>query len=209
MLRSLSLALALFAAVPAFAAPAAVLPGLADVADVAANDVLNVRAKPDAKSEIVTTLAPNAKGVEVLGFDPTGKWAKVSISESTGWASGRFLRLRKDLWPADGVPASLICSGTEPFWSLRRTPAGMEFSSPDSPVQRLELRKVMARGIDGDATRGLIAGNSEGRVTAVIQPEICSDGMSDRSFGLSATLILDGSAKSAQMLSGCCSVVPR
>lgn len=209
MLRSLLVASALMIAAPAFATPEALLPGLADVVDVAANDTLNVRAEPNASAAVRGTLAPDAKGVEIIGFDKTGAWAEISRGETTGWASGKFLRLRSDTWKAGELPATVSCYGTEPFWNLKRTPEGMEFSTPDGAPRKLELRRVMDRGLSEDATRALIAGDGAGRVTAVIQPEICSDGMSDRSFGLSTIVILDGANSPSRMLSGCCSVAQR
>ena len=37
-----------------------------DVTGVAANDVLNIRAAPDASAEIIGTLSPNARDIEVV-----------------------------------------------------------------------------------------------------------------------------------------------
>ena len=54
----------------------------------------------------------------------------------------------------------------------------------------------------------LIAGDDAGRMTAVIQPAQCSDGMSDRVYGLSAVLVFDGAGQRSQMLSGCCRITP-
>lgn len=209
MLRPLILAATLLCAAPAFATPEALMPGIADVVGVAANDILNIRAEPNAQAQIRGTLKPDAKGIEITGFDASGKWAQVSMGETSGWASGKFLRLRGDTWKADALPATLGCFGTEPFWSLRRTSDGMEFSTPDGAPRKLELRKVMDRGLPEDATRALIAGDAQGRLTAIIQPQICSDGMSDRKFGLSATVIMDGGNSASRMLTGCCSIAAR
>lgn len=209
MLRPLIIGLALLGPIPALATPAIPMPGVADVTDVAANDILNVRDAPNVQGQILGTLPPDAKGIEIVRFDPTGKWAKVSMGEISGWASSRFLRLQSGTWTAQALPASLGCFGTEPFWSLRRTSEGMEFSTPDTAPRKLDLRKVMDRGIPEDAMRSLIAGDESGRVTAVIQPALCSDGMSDRDFGLSATLIVDGGDSPSRMLTGCCSIASR
>ena len=64
----------------------------------------------------------------------------------------------------------------------------------------------MDRGIDGEPTRGLIAGDDKGRVTAFLRPEQCSDGMSDRAFALAVSVILDGAETPSRMLMGCCSI---
>ena len=42
-------------------------------------------------------------------------------------------------------------------------------------------------------------------LTALIARAACSDGMSDRAYGLSATVIL-GAAPDARQMSGCCSL---
>lgn len=44
-------------------------------------------------------------------------------------------------------------------------------------------------------------------MTAVMVPMACSDGMSDRSYGLDVTVILEGRGE-PQMLTGCCSIAP-
>ncbi len=211
MLKNLmiSAALAVGLAGAAMATPEAILPSRADVTGVAAGDTLNLRSEPGTNGMVLGTLPRDARGIEVTGFDQTGKWARVSMPDSSAWASARFLTLQRDTWSPGKVPTTLRCFGTEPFWSLSRTDQGMEFSRPDAPTRKLELRTVMDRGIAEDATRSLIAGDDLGRITALIQPKQCSDGMSDREFGLSATLILDGQKQSSQMLTGCCSVAAR
>lgn len=210
MLRKLIFTAAMVAiSAPAFATPEAILPSRADVIGVAAADQLNIRAAPDANAAVIGTLAPDAKGFEITGFDPSGQWARVSMGEVSGWANGRFLQMQRDTWVFGKLPATLSCYGTEPFWSLQRTASGMAFTTPDQDPRALDLRVVMDRGIAEDPLRSLIAGDTKGRVTAVIQPQICSDGMSDRDFGLSATVILDGQGQTSRMLTGCCSVAAR
>jgi uncharacterized membrane protein len=54
--------------------------------------------------------------------------------------------------------------------------------------------------------RALVSG--EGGPTATIAPRVCSDGMSDRTFGLETLVILAGEA-GPRLLSGCCSIAPR
>ena len=62
-MRALALLLAL--ALPSGAA-AKGLPALHDVTGVAADDVLNVRARPDASAPVLGALTPDATGVEVV-----------------------------------------------------------------------------------------------------------------------------------------------
>lgn len=197
----------------ALAAPAAALaedylPNLFDVTVVETWDTLNVREAPDGKAKIVGTLPSTAKGVELLARDGSGKWGRVNAGEKTGWVALRFLKPQPSAWKPNALPLTLRCSGTEPFWSFKTVEKGLVFSTPDQPERALSLRKVMDRGIEGEPMRGMIAGDDKGRLTAVMQPEQCSDGMSDRRFALAVTVILDGQDQPSRMLTGCCSIAP-
>lgn len=186
--------------------PAPFLPNLFDVTVLDTWDTLNVRAAPDGQAPVIATLPATAKNVELLARDASGKWGKVNAGEQTGWVALRFLKLQPGVWQAASLPQSLHCSGTEPFWSLKATKSGMLFSQPDTPDRPLTLRKVMDRAIEGEPTRGLIAGDDKGRVTAFVRPEQCSDGMSDRGYALAVAVILEGQDQPARMLNGCCSI---
>lgn len=185
------------------------LPDLYTVSGVAANDVLNVRAAPDAKSSVLGELAPGMRDVEVVEIDASRKWARVNLRERAGWVSMQFLTAQDSAWVQGALPQTLACHGTEPFWSLRNTSTGLTLSAPGKDDRNLETRKVMDRGFEGDRTRAIIAGDATGRVTAVVQPGLCTDGMSDRSFGLTAILVMDGAGAASSMYSGCCSIAAR
>ncbi|MFG6079140.1 SH3 domain-containing protein [Paracoccus litorisediminis] len=188
------------------ARPPEYLPNLYDVTVVETWDTLNVRETPDGQGKVIATLPATAKGIELLARDREGKWGKVNVGEQTGWVALRFLKLEPGIWQPASLPQSLHCSGTEPFWSLKAVKSGLVFSEPDQPERQLELRKVMDRGIEGEPTRGLIAGDGKGRVTAFMRPAQCSDGMSDRDFALAVSVILDGQDMPSRMLTGCCSI---
>ena len=66
-------------------------PALFNVTDVPHGDVLNVRAGPGVNHPIIATLARDATGVEAVGTNESGRWARVSLGEISGWASTRFL----------------------------------------------------------------------------------------------------------------------
>ncbi len=184
------------------------LPNLYDVTVVETWDKLNVRAAPDGKAKIIGRLSSTAKGIELVGRDASGKWGRVNVDEQSGWVALRFLKPHESVWKAASLPLSLTCSGTEPFWSLTTVENGLVFNEPEQPERRLALRKVMDRGIEGDPMRGMIAGDDAGRMTAVMQPRQCSDGMSDLRYALAVTLILDGQDTPSRMLTGCCSIAP-
>lgn len=77
-------------------------PALYDVAGVAADDVLNIRAAPAAGAPVIGALAHDARAVELLGLDATGRWARLNIAEGQGWAALRHLRPAARLLPGRG-----------------------------------------------------------------------------------------------------------
>jgi uncharacterized membrane protein len=195
--------IAALAAGPAWATPGYVLPTLFDVTGVAAGDVLNIRAAPDANAAIVGAIAPDATGIEVVA-EHSG-WGQVNTGERSGWASLAYLAYRTDVWESGTLPAGLACFGTEPFWSLRPEGAMATFGTPDAADVTLDLAAVLDTGIFRDLRRALVAEAPGRRITATIAPKACSDGMSDRAFGLDATLIVER-PDGTRLLTGCCSI---
>lgn len=173
-------------------------PALHDVVDVAPDDILNVRARPDARAPVIGVLAPDAGGVEVIEADETLRWGRVNAGEASGWASLRYLERRPGQW--DGAfPAIAACFGTEPFWTLEVAGDRLEWITPGGRV----AGEVSARlGSVARRDRHGLAGSVEGApLAAVIRGERCGDGMSDRAYGLAFDAIL-GSV----VYSGCCTL---
>ncbi len=194
-------AAALIVALCATPATAQDLPALHDVTGVAQDDVLNVRAGPTTDAPIIGTLAPGAEAVEVTQVD--GGWARVNSGERSGWAALRYLQPV----PGGAFPAAstLACLGTEPFWRLDIVQNGpARFSGMDGPVLDLRAGDVMP-GANVMNRFGIFAAWPGGSAAVSLRRETCSDGMSDRLFGLSADVILGGGPSAT--LSGCCSVV--
>lgn len=206
--QGLLIGLFLGVAAPAVATQEYILPTLFDVTGVAANDVLNIRAAPNAGAEIIGTLEPNARDIEVVGHDATGQWARINTGERTGWAALRFLSYQVDVWTPGTLPQTLQCVGNEPFWLFRPQGDDVVFSTPDRPGAVMRIERVVSSGIFRDPRRSLSVQSESRRMTAVIVPMACSDGMSDRSYGLDVTLILE-EGDEAQMLTGCCSIATR
>jgi uncharacterized membrane protein len=206
--KGLLLGLSLFAACPAAATPEYVLPTLFDVTGVAANDVLNIRAAPDAGADIIGTLSPQARDIEVVGYDQTGRWARVNTGEAAGWVAFRFLAYQVDVWTEGTLPPTLHCLGTEPFWSFWPRGDTLVFSTPEQPERVMRIEQLLSTGMFRDPRRSVSAHAAGHRMTAVIVPMACSDGMSDRAYGLDVTVIL-GERGEPRMLTGCCSVAPR
>ncbi|MFW2545534.1 COG3650 family protein [Primorskyibacter sp. 2E107] len=177
-------------------------PALHAVTGVAADDVLNVRNAPSAGGEIIGTLDPFQTGVEVMRTDDTGRWGVIISGEQAGWVAMRFL----EAMPGGFLPeyGSLSCGGTEPFWRLEVTEgATAEFAGPEQSWGVSAGSWIPASGMRWPYA---MKGEGDGRtMTAVITPEICSDGMSDREYGLSVTLVSQDSSET-QVYSGCCTL---
>lgn len=206
-IRGLLLVLVLLCAGPAAATQEYILPTLFDVTGVEAGDVLNIRAAPNPGAEIIGALDHDARDVEVVAHDRSGRWGRVNTDERSGWVAMRHLAYQSGVWEGGGLPSTLHCLGTEPFWSLRPEDDAVVFSTLAAPDRALAITSVLATGILRDPRRGLVARDPQGRLTAVMAPAACSDGMSDRAYGLELSVILEDNA-AATLLIGCCSVAP-
>ncbi len=186
-------------------------PRLYNVRDVASDDTLNIRSQPASSGEIVGELAWNATNVEVLGASPNGKWGLVNTGEGmAGWAFLRYLEpVSGAHWTRMATP--LDCGGTEPFWDVDLiTDAPSVFTMLGAPVFTLEpdwASGVMADGSGAPSFVLMRHQSANGASTAFVRAETCSDGMSDRVYGLAIDLFLDrfdefGNAR----YRGCCTL---
>lgn len=200
-MRILSL---LFLLVPTTAlAEIPVLPELFSVTDVAATDVLNVRLAPNASAPIIGSVSPDTKDIEVVEFSEGGDWAWINGGESGGWVSRRFLLMQPSIWKNGALPAAFSCVGTEPFWNITFANGKATLNTPDTEPKSYQIEHVNDRGFAEDRMRAVQAG----ALTAVIVPQQCSDGMSDRSYALQAIISLREGDR--PMLAGCCSITPK
>lgn len=190
---------------PAAATQEYVLPTRFDVTEIAEGDMLNVRAAPDGGAEIIGTLAPDATAVEVVAHDRTGRWGQINTAERSGWVAMRFLAYRTDVWQPGRLPEGLRCLGNEPFWSFAAKEGAVVLAEPGEADRRLPLASVLDTGVPGDPRRALVAEAEGLRLTATLTPQACSDGMSDRAYGLS-TLAVREQAGGAGLLAGCCTL---
>ena len=176
--------------------PAETAPTLLVVTGVAPDDVLNIRAEPDANAAILGMLAFDATGIEVTaqGTD-TLDWIHIAHDGVAGWVNARFLSFEN---AGQTLPVRLTCSGTEPFWGIElsysRAEANFVFSDtvfttgfapPVSPAARTD--------------QWLLAEWDDPADFLLIAPEACSDGMSDNTHPYSVSARLDGN-----VLAGCC-----
>jgi uncharacterized membrane protein len=180
------------------------LPAFFSVTDVASDDVLNLRAGPDATSAVIGSLPADATGIEVV--DVEGNWAVVNVGEVTGYAAiGYLTREEGPDWTALQTP--MTCLGTEPFWSLEIDPAKGETRSR-LPEDAADQIATLTEAWPGQSPWAPSAAVALPQGLAVLQPLQCSDGMSERSFGIVIDIFLTGTDAAAprSRLSGCCSL---
>ncbi len=184
-----------------FAVSAQILPDAFIVAGVASDDVLNIRAEPNAGAPIVGTLEPFATNIEVLVLSQDSKWGMVSTNEGNGWASMRYLKLSNHTAPND-IPRPMTCFGTEPFWALSMYPGGDEYElAGDGRRGLTPIKQVVAH-------QGYAVVFEEGPTlnrTLAVTRGFCSDGMSDRDYGWRATL-LNETPGGDSLFFGCCTL---
>lgn len=179
------------------------VPQLHDVTGVAADDRLNIRASPSPHAERIGALPPDARGIEVVAVDETGRWGKINSGERSGWVNLRYLAPRGVHIDNYNLPVGLSCYGTEPFWSLTRSNGGFDLEMLGDTLQTFQIEIAQDSGIDGDLRRMIHLQTQDMPATAFLYPASCSDGMSDRSFGLAISLMI---SLSGPLISGCCSL---
>lgn len=179
-------------------------PSLHRVTGVASDDVLNIRASASASADIIGTLPPGQAGIEVM---TTAKgWGLVNIDERSGWVSMRFMKqMMPEVWP----PKVFRCFGTEPFWSGLAISAKhgrvIRFELPGEPWIEARLRERTSRNdsrrISGRFTK------AETTFTGhyVLSRQLCTDGMSDRTYGLMSDFLIRRDNRWTHY-SGCCSL---
>lgn len=201
MIRAAVLACLLMLSGPAQADP---LPAFHDVTGVVQTDVLNIRDAPDISASIIGHLPADATDIEVVARDESGEWARINTGERAGWVALRYLS-RQQAQPGDTLPRPLRCIGTEPFWSLSLPrDRNAEFIRPGQ--DRVEFGNLHTVVTQNRTDRYAIFGESEKHVlTAVFRRTTCSDGMSDRAYGLDVDIFLTQQS-GVSFVSGCCSL---
>ena len=182
------------------------IPQLHDVTGVAADDVLNIRAEPSASAPIIGGLAPDATDIEVIWVNDDGNWGLINDTEHSGWVSMAFLEPRGVHIDNYNLPVGMRCFGTEPFWSLTHEGGTLTLDELAADTPR-EFDLTIAQdnaGIDV-FTRMIRALGDGGAFTALVEPRMCDDGMSDRNYGLTIRMM---AGDTAPLLNGCCSLEP-
>ncbi|MDC0737682.1 SH3 domain-containing protein [Cognatishimia sp. SS12] len=204
--------LGIFAVLPSLALAEGHMPDafpvLGQVVNVAADDVLNIRLDPSAQSEVIGTLAPNSDNIELVDKSADQRWGRVNTGEGSGWISLRYFDVPAQA-PWHRFERPLRCTGTEPFWDfdIAAGAAATHFEAIDTDLRSYAVdwqSSIAARWVDSIAMGG---GDLTEGFTALIENQICNDGMSDRTDALRLRLYLhrDGATSG---FDGCCTLSP-
>ena len=180
-------------------------PAFYDVTGVAEGDVLNIRQDPSAASPVLGALAPDAAFVEVVRREPDADWGLVRQGESMGWVSLRYMaRHPGQDWQA---PEAFTCIGTEPFWSLQVEGNVASYSTPDAVSSSIVFDPfaVAPNNLTQFGAMGRRGPAEAPNLSLSVSRSLCSDGMSDILYGLSALLLVRDREESSA-LAGCCSL---
>lgn len=183
-------------------------PVLGNVVNVASDDVLNIRIDPDHQSELLGELAHDATNVEIVGTDETGRWGLINSYEASGWVRLSFIDIpEQPKWHHFETP--LTCFGTEPFWDFELNVGATEARYRDLDMKLTEYEVTWTSEIAArqGGTIGLGAGDLNRGFSAVIENQMCHDGMSDRENALRLRLFIHENGE-AYGLDGCCGLSP-
>lgn len=181
-------------------------PALFDVVGVASNDRLNIRETPGVGAPLIGTFAPGAIGIEVIQPNDAQTWGQVNLGERSGWVSLKYMRRQPGQWYGS-VPAIRRCFGTEPFWQLSISrQQGSTFLTPEAELPVEVLSVLTSRNHRGHSAFLGKLGPDE--MVLALRHGLCSDGMSDRAYGLEVDLISRRADGRGMLYTGCCSLAP-
>lgn len=182
------------------------LPALFSVANIKEDEFLNIFAEIDRNSEVIATFPWDARDIEITALNETGDWGQININERAGWVEMQFLE-EQFLAGSSLLPRPLICFGNEPFWTLDvgLTPFA-ELGWLDGETVRFSgLHTISSASREGRYM--MIAENNGKSLHGFVERKTCSDGMSDRVYGLDMNLLVrDG--RETRYFAGCCSISP-
>ena len=166
------------------------------VSGVDQDDVLSLRAEPNANARLVGTLSSNASNIRVTA-QATGTldWIHIEANGVEGWVNASYLSYANAYEP---LPIRLHRSGTEPFWGLELSYSRADvsfafngqdfragFAAPISPPNQTNLWLRTRFELEAEFL--------------VLRAQSCSDGMSDMTYPYSLVAKLEGN-----LLAGCC-----
>jgi uncharacterized membrane protein len=178
------------------------------VTGVEPDDVLNIRARPEASAERVGAIPADGAGIRLLG--PAARvgqstWREIEYEGTRGWVNARFLAAQPSEPNADGLAMDLRCLGTEPFWNIHIQESRMELDrmgdktsfTVSAPVASVNHVNIWSVTFANKAT-------GAGGVVFVERTGRCSDDMSDHQYEYTLRARLEDGT----VLSGCCNRRP-
>lgn len=202
-MRLTAIALPFFLLCAAGAQAGTTLPSLFQVVNVASYDALNVRPTAGTTGKPIGTLPPGRRDIEVVAMSGDGNWGRINFGEGSGWVRMRYMAEQPGVWAPGALPDGMRCFGTEPFWSITHGGGQLTQSPMDGANVTRPITAIHDTGIPIRPGRTVIAQDAAGRITLTVSNATCSDGMSDRVFGLSATAVSEQGGISSSA-TGCC-----
>lgn len=100
--------------------------------------------------------------------------------------------ISRDSKPFDGIDEAEVIDvgGTEPFWALTIIPDGDGYQAKYSTPDLIDGEVFSLTRFAGNNGLGFSGNWAEVEVTLALTPGDCSDGMSDRTYPYTATLLL-------------------
>jgi uncharacterized protein YgiM (DUF1202 family) len=177
------------------------VPAVYSVTHVTADDVLWVRAEPDASSTPVNALAPDAPVSVIAMASP--RWAKVTVGQTVGYVNAAYLTRGGGVTTSSGLQMNLICRGTEPFWTLEiAADRSVNYTMMGGSEQTSALNQASPSAMTGGYPYTIAAQP----VSGIIDQRMCSDGMSDIVYPWSIVLNAPNEAGNMMTAHGCCTL---
>lgn len=164
----------------------------------------DIRAAPQAAAPVLGQRGGDDRGVQVITASEDGAWAQIAYGDGAGWVP--MDRLARQNAPSDqSLP--LRCYGVEPFWGLHLpAPFFAEFERPEHPEIPFQVTGTDDQLGPGGRTRLWTFMGDTASASLLMRHEACTDGMSDRPFGLSAAFTLIENTGAVHLRLGCCSL---
>lgn len=175
---------------------------------LAEGEVLNVRSGPSTEYDIIGKLKMNNDAFEILERDPEHEWGRILWQDREGWVFLEYVQqVSPDMVPASNIPIKLHCSGAEPYWDYTVT-STTEVSFKilfDDFEANTTIESVLESANSANIPTALVATGKDLKLTAVLDPQQCQDGTTQRLFGWSIDLLVERD-NNKQLYSGCCSL---
>ena len=168
---------------------------------------LNVRAAPSASArDPGARCAPTAAGIEVLALSAGRRLGAGAPPRGVGLGGAALPRGRAARRRAP--PRPLACRGTEPFWARDPRRGAARRSTCPRPARCRCAPWARPRGARAGSRAFDLGGPDGGRtLDLTVVRRACSDGMSDRPYGLTALVWATGGGGD-RLLEGCCTLQP-